>query len=75
MDNSLPEFRMAQYDCPIASQGTICKHVVKVFKMLYSDIEDGVIIREAGFLHCVERTVPMSQIWIKGYTAFAGKTL
>ena len=70
-----PNSEWAQYDCPIASRGTICKHVVKVFKMLYSDIEDDVIIREAGILHGVERTVPMSQIWIKGYTAFARKAL
>ena len=43
--------------------------------MLHPDIEDGVIVREAGILHGVERTVPMSKIWIKGHTEFAGKTL
>ena len=42
----------------------ICKHVVKVFKMLHPYIEDGLIVREAGILHNVEKTVPMSQIWI-----------
>ena len=60
-----PNSKWAQCDCPIASQGMICKHVVKVFKMLHLDIEDGVIVHEAGTLHSVERTVPMSQIWIK----------
>ena len=41
--------------------------------MLHPDIEDGVIVREAGVLHGVERTVPMSQLWLKGHTEFAGK--
>ena len=43
--------------------------------MLHPDIEDGVIIREAGTLYSFERTMPMSQIWIKCYIKFAGKTL
>ena len=42
--------------------------------MLHPDIEDGLIVREAGTLHGVERTVPMSQVWIKGHTEFAGKS-
>jgi hypothetical protein len=53
----------------------ICKHVVKVFKMLHPDVKDGVIVHEAGTFHGVERTVPMSQIWIKKHIECAGKTL
>ena len=40
--------------------GLICKYVVKVFKMLHPDTEDGVIVREAGTLHGVKMTMLMS---------------
>jgi hypothetical protein len=50
-----PDSEWAQCDCPIASHGMIFKHVVKVFKMLHLDIEDGEIVREADTLHGVER--------------------
>lgn len=53
----------------------ICKHVVKVFEMLHLDIEGGVIVREVGTLHSVEKMVPMSQTWMKGRTEFSRKTL
>ena len=69
-----PDSEWTQCDCPIASHGMICKHAIKVFKMLHPDIEDGLIVREAGTLHGVERTVPMSQIWIEGHTEFAEKS-
>ena len=58
----------------IASHGMICKYAVKIFKMLYPDIEDGLDVREAGTLHGFERTMPMSHIWIKRHTEFAGKS-
>ena len=69
-----PDSEWAQCDCPIASQGMICKHAVKVFKMLHPGIEDGLIVREAGTLYGVARVVPMSQIWIKRHTEFVGKS-
>ena len=53
----------AQCDCPIALQGMMCKHTVKVFKMLHPDILDNVIVREAGTLHGVQRATPMAQCY------------
>ena len=53
----------AQYDCPVAREGMICKHMVKVFKMLHLDIEDNIIVREAGTLHGVDCDTPMSQCY------------
>ena len=50
-----PDSEWAQCDCPIAKEGIICKHNVKVFKMLHPDIEDGVIFREAGTKHGIGR--------------------
>ena len=56
-----PDSEWAQCDCPIAREGMMCKHTVKVFKMLHPNIEDGVIVREAGTLHGVHRATPMAQ--------------
>jgi hypothetical protein len=44
-----------QCDCPLATQGIVCKHVVKVFKMIHPNIRDGSIVRETGTLHRVAR--------------------
>ena len=60
-----PDSEWAQCDCPVAQEGMICKHTVKVFKMLHPDIEDGFIVREAGTRHGVDRTTPMSQCYAK----------
>ena len=43
----------------------LCKHIMKVFKMLHLDIQDGVIVREAGTLHGVDRGTPISQCYSK----------
>ncbi len=42
-----------QCDCPLATQGIVCKHVMEVFKMLHPNIRDGSIVREIGALHGV----------------------
>ena len=60
-----PDSEWAQCDCPVAQQGMICKHTMKVFKMLHPDIHDGVIVREAGTMHGVDRATPMSQCYSK----------
>lgn len=56
-----PDSEWAQCDCPVAREGMICKHTIKVFKMLHPDVQDGVIVREAGTMHGVDRATPMSQ--------------
>jgi hypothetical protein len=50
-----PTFEWPQCDCPIAGQGFIYKHVMKVCKMLHLDILDVTIIREVGTLHGVHK--------------------
>jgi hypothetical protein len=60
-----PDSEWAQCDCPIAREGMICKHTMKVFKMLHPNIADGVIFRHAGTLHGVDRATPMSQCYSK----------
>lgn len=47
-----------QCDCPVAREGMICKHTMKVFKMLHLDIHDGLIVKQEGALHGVDcRTI------------------
>jgi hypothetical protein len=48
-----PTLEWPQCDCPFATQGIICKHVMKVFKMLHPNIGDGSIVREINTLHRV----------------------
>ena len=60
-----PDSEWAQCDCPVAREGMLCKHTVKVFKMLHPDIKDGLIVREAGTMHGVDRATPMSQCYSK----------
>ena len=60
-----PDSVWAQCNCPVAREGMICKHTVKVFKMLHPDIHDGLIVRHAGTLHGVDRGTPMSQCYAK----------
>jgi hypothetical protein len=45
-----PNSTWAQCDCPMGMRGNICKHQVKVFKLLYPKVEDVFIIRHAGTL-------------------------
>ena len=42
---------------------------------MHPHIEGRMFVCEAGTLHNVEKTVPMSQIWIKRHSKFAGKAL
>jgi hypothetical protein len=43
-----------QCNCPI-EQGIICKHVMKIFKMLHLNILDDAVIRETSTLHGVQK--------------------
>ena len=60
-----PDSEWAQCDCPIAKEGMICKHTVKVFKMLHPDVQDGVTFREAGTKHGIDRVTTMSQCFAR----------
>ena len=60
-----PDSEWAQCDCPIAEEGMMCKHTVKVFKMLHPDVEDGVIFREADTKHGINRATPLSQCFAR----------
>lgn len=56
-----PDSEWAQCDCFLGEQSTMCKHVMKCFLMKHPYIEPGLILREAGTRHGVERTIPLSQ--------------
>ena len=56
-----PDSEWAQCNCPIAKEGMICKHTVKVFKMLHPHVDDGTMVLKAGTKHGVDRATPMSQ--------------
>ena len=58
-----PDSEWAQCDCPVASEGMICKHTIKVFKMLHPGIDDGVIVREAGTRHGTQRGTPVARCY------------
>ena len=60
-----PNSEWAQCDCPVANEGMICKHTIKVFKMLNPGIEDGAIVREAGTRHGTERGTPMKHCYAR----------
>ncbi len=46
-----------QCNCPLVARGIVCKHLMKVFKMLHLNIGDGSIVRKIGTLHGVARGV------------------
>jgi hypothetical protein len=46
-----PTLKWPQCDYPFLAQDIICKHVMKIFKMLHPNIGDGLIVREIGTLH------------------------
>ena len=56
-----PVFEWAQCNCLVAKEGMICKHIVKVFKMLHPNVDDGIMVLEAGTKHGVDRATPMSK--------------
>jgi len=58
-------FEWAQCNCPIAKEGMICKHTVKVFKMLHHEVHDGVIVREVGTIHGTQRTTPTAHCYTR----------
>ena len=64
-----PNSEWAQCDCPIVAQGMICKHTMKVFKMLHPEIEDGIIVRHAGTEHGTQRTLTLSQCFANMQTS------
>ena len=70
-----PDSEWGQCDCPVAREGMICKHTMKVFKMLHPDMHDGVIVREAGTMHGVDRATPMSPCYSKARRALFNEGL
>jgi len=48
-------FEWSQCDRPLTKRGIACKHVMKVFKMLYLNIHDGAIVRDMGTFHGVNK--------------------
>jgi hypothetical protein len=44
-------------DCPLAQQGIASKYVMKVFKMLHSNIFYGAIVRDVGTFHGVNKGI------------------
>jgi hypothetical protein len=46
-----PGEEYAQCNCSWTDQGNICKHAVKVYKMIHPKVDDGTIIRRRGTLH------------------------
>lgn len=56
-----PNSEWAQCNYPITKEeGMIYKHIMKMFKMLHPNIDDGVIVCEAGTTHDVDQNTPMS---------------
>jgi len=45
-----PNSNWAHCDCPMGQRGNVCKHSLKVFKMINPGISDTLIIRHAGTL-------------------------
>ena len=60
-----PDSKWTQYDCPVAQEGMICKHTVKVLKVLHPKVEDGVIVREAGTKHGTQFATPMAHCYTR----------
>jgi hypothetical protein len=56
-----PDSVFAQCDCPIGKQGMVCKHSMKAFQLIYPNLEDGFILRNAGTKYGIDNTVPLSQ--------------
>ena len=60
-----PNSEWAQCDCPVANEGMICNHTIKVFKMLHLGIEDGAIVHEAGTRHGTQRGTSMKHCYVQ----------
>ena len=56
-----PTSKWAQCNCLVAKKDMICKHIVKVFKMLHPNINDGIMVLKAGTKHGMNRATPLSQ--------------
>ncbi len=50
-----PTLEWPQCNCLIVEQRIICKHVMKIFKMLHLHIPDDAIIQKTGTFHGVQR--------------------
>lgn len=58
-----PGSKWVQCDCPITCKRMICKHTMKVFKMLNLDIKDGVITKKTSMFHGIDYCTSMSQCY------------
>ena len=56
-----PDTEWAQCDCFVGQQNTMCKHIMKCFLMKHPEVDEGLIVREAGTRCGVKRTIPLSQ--------------
>lgn len=54
-----PKSEWTQCNCHATKEGMICKHTIKVFKMLNTDINNGVIVRATRTKHKQGRAIPM----------------
>ena len=60
-----PNSEWAQCDCPVANEGMICKHTIKVFDMLHPGIVDGAIVREGGTRYGTQRGTPIKHCYAR----------
>ena len=51
---------MAICNCPLGLQSDLCKHTVKVFKMLHPNVQDGLLVQEAKIFSGVRWDIPLS---------------
>jgi hypothetical protein len=63
-----PGEEWAQYNCPWADRGNICKHAVKVFQLIHSDVRETDLIRQKG----TWRGTPAARFDTSGVDAFGG---
>jgi hypothetical protein len=60
-----PDSEWAQCSCPIACEGMICKHTLKIFKILHPNVDDGHIFREAGSKYGIDREIRLPECFSK----------
>jgi hypothetical protein len=51
-----------QCDCPLVAQEIICKHVIKIYKMLHPTILHGAIFRKTCIFHGVQMGSPITNL-------------
>lgn len=59
------DLEWVQCDCPIAKKGMICKHIVKVFKMLHPNVDDNIMVCEVGTKYNVQHNTLMTYCYMR----------